>query len=244
MAHAGAALSVWLATTVAAVFGALLPMCRTEPRIPESIEVSVVTLPKSKLNVPDRAQRVKRASGEVAAPEPPPVRESDLAVQTDKPPPKPGNTEAALRQQLIEQMERDQLLQQLMEVPEGAVDRDATDPNGQENAAALAATGVAARGDPEYARWEASIRQILAPRFKPLAAVTQANPGLECRVSIQLDPATGEIVVYEVVGPSGVLSFDQAAERAVQEVTTLPLPPERYLPLMEQGFTFTFVDQG
>lgn len=238
--HVAAVIGAWGTTGAVAVLGALIPMCNAPaPKITESIEVSVVSLPKSKLNVPDRAARVKRATGEVPSPVPPPVKQSDLKFETDKAKRDAGNADAAARQRMMEDLERQKLLEDLM-APEGAQDRNATDPNGAEDAAALAALGVGAKGDPEYARWVGQVRAVLMQHFKPLAAVVQENPDLECLVAIQLDPTSGRVLAYEVTSPSGVMSFDQAAERAVQSVPTLPLPPEKYVPLLADGVEFEF----
>jgi hypothetical protein len=223
-----------------AVFSALIPMCNApKPKISDAIEVSVVSLPKSKLNVPDRAARVKRSTGEVPTPEPPPVKQSDLKFETDKRKPDAGNADAAARQRLMDDLERQRLLEDMI-APEGAQDRDATDPDGAEDAAALAAVSAGAKGDPEYAKWVGKVQQILMQQFKPLAAVTQEHPDLETLVDITMDPTTGQILSYDVTEPSGVASFDQAAERAVQAVPSLPLPPEKYLPLLEEGVGFRF----
>jgi hypothetical protein len=238
--HVVAVVGAWGTTAGIAVMSALLPMCHTPtPKISDAIEVSMVSLPKSKLDVPDRAQRVKRATGEVPSPVPPPIKQSDLKFETDKPKPDAGNADEAARQQLMEEMERERLLEDMM-AAEGAVDRDATDPDGEENAARLAGIGAGAKGDPEFQRWVGQVQQILMAQFKPLGAASQDRPDLKCLVDIKMDPTTGEITSYEVSGPSGVFSFDQAAERAVQAVPSLPLPPEKYLPLLEEGVGFRF----
>lgn len=240
--HVAAVIGAWGTTAGLAVLSALIPMCNApKPKITESIEVSVVSLPKSELNVPDRAQRAKRATGEVAkpAPEPPPVKQSDLKVKTDAPKPEPGNVDEAARQRMMDELERQRLLEDML-APEGAVDRDATDPNGDADAARLAALGVGSKGDPEFQRWVGQVQQILMQHFKPLTAVTQSQPDLKCLVNITMDSETGRILSYDVAEPSGVVSFDQAAERAVQAVPQLPLPPEKYLPLLDEGVGFRF----
>lgn len=241
--HLGAAVSAWGLTAVYGLIALVVPFCSPrEPIVQESIEVSMVALPKSKLNVPDRAARVKRATGTDAAPqpEPPPVKQSDLAKFEKTPPPKPGNTAAdRARQELLEQLMREEMLADL-DAPEGTVDRNATDPNGAEDLG-LAVIGAGAKGDPEYARWVAQVQQLLMKHFRPLAAVTQGRTDLKCMVTLEVDPATGQILSWEVSQPSGVTAFDSAAERAVQEVATLPLPPEKYRPLLAQGVGFRFV---
>lgn len=233
--------SFWGASAFLSLMGALLPMCAARPPpIRDAIEVSVVSLPKSATNVPDRASRVRRAQGtEAPNPnEPPPIKTSDLKFQTPEVDPKTGNTDKT-RQQMLDAIAREEMLRDLEDAPDGPEDRDQTDPNGTEDAA-IAALGVGSRGDPEFQRWVAQVQQILMQHFKPLGAVTEGRPDLRCMVKLQVDATDGSVDGYEVSEPSGVLLFDQAAERAVQQIPELPLPPEKYRPLLEGGVAFRF----
>jgi TonB C terminal len=206
----------------------------------ESIEVSMVALPKSRLNVPDRATRVKRASGQRPSEEPPPVQRSDLAFRQDRPDPESGNTDQSTRQEVLNELERERLLQELLNAPEGPQDRDATDPNGVEDLD-VAVAGAGSRADPDFMRWYAQVQSLLMGRFKPIGAITQGRDDLSCIVNVILDAETGEIESYEITQESGALAFDKTAERVVAELSSLPLPPERYRPLLRQGIGFRFV---
>lgn len=240
VSHGLALGTFWGATALISVLSALVPMCAPPPPIQDAIEVSVVSLPKSSSNVPDRASRVARAEG-VQAPnpnEPPPVATSDLKYQTPEADPNVGNTDRS-RQQMLDALAREQMLEDLMNAPEGPEDRNATDPNGTEDAA-IAALGVGSRGDPEFQRWVAQVQQLLMQHFKPLGAVTEGRPDLKCMVKLTVDPEDGSVDGYEVSESSGIVPFDQAAERAVQEIPALPLPPEKYRPLLAGGVAFRF----
>lgn len=231
--------SFWGASSVIALFAALLPMCQRPPVVHDAIEVSVVSLPKSKSNVPDRASRVARAEGQKPNPdEPPPVATSDLKYEAPVPDPKAGNVDKT-RQAMLDALAREQMLNELNDAPDGTVDRDASDPNGTEDAA-LAALGVGSRGDPEFQRWVSQVQQLLMQHFKPLGAVTEGHPELKCMVTLTVDSSDGTVKGYETTESSGVALFDQAAERAVQQVPALPLPPEKYRPLLEGGVGFRF----
>lgn len=232
----GAVLVLTAAATVMAGWWAP----RYEP--PESIEVAMVALPKSRSNVPDRASRVKRASGDQRTAEPPAVRESDLSIHRDRPDPKPGNTKDAAQQELLDQQKREDLLKDLLsDAPEGDRDQMATDPDGVEDLD-LAVLGAGARGDPEVMRWQAEVQKLLMSRFKPIDAITQGRTDLVCIVNIFFDPVTGEITDHEITKSSGLGLYDNAAERVVIELSKLPLPPEKYRKLFARdgvGIRFT-----
>ncbi len=215
------------------------PSCsHREHVVKDAIEVSMVALPKSNRNVPDRLARAPRASGDpVPMDELPPLEQSDLVIRQPDAREQGGNTEDALREQMITQLERDRLLDELIDAPEGTVDRNRTSPDGQLDLD-IAVLAAGAAGDPEYQRWIAQVMQILMPLFRPL---TQGREDLTCQVTIQMDPATGAIVGWNVVSSSGVPAFDAAAERAIADAGTLPLPPARHLPRLEQGVTIVFV---
>lgn len=234
LAHSGLVLAVLVGLSVAGLFGA-------EKYVPrESIEVSMVALPKSARNVPDRAARRKRAAGADQSKVPPPVDRSDLAYHDDQADPDPGNTDDATRQEVLDQLERERMLEELNDAPEGPVDRNATDPNGVEGLD-IAVLGAGVRGDPDAMRWYAQLQQMLANKFHPIQAITQGRTDLECIVTVRADPDTGEILDFEVTKSSGLLSYDEAAKRVIAEFQKLPLPPERYRPLLPEGVGFRFV---
>lgn len=232
------------------------------PRTPildldRSMEVSMVVLPKSDSRMPDRAARAPVPQGKPPAPQPeaptvaPPPKESDLVVHS-KPDPKPkqdgeqaqpapkaGLDEDRRREELMEQMRRQELLDQLLDAPTGPVDRNATDPN-SDSTESIQATGAGNRGDPEYAKYISQVRQIFVQHFNPLPSIRDANPGITAKVSVWVDPSSGTILRWEVSSSSGVPAFDAAAERAVQSVGSIPLPPEKFRALLAEAYVVNF----
>jgi len=215
----------------------------SDPIIEDSLEVSVVSLPRSKTNVPDKATRAAVRKGTDApepAPEPPPV-ESDLAFEQDKPEPKPGPSDADRRRREAElaKMERERLMEDLM-AADGPVDRDATDPNSQSDVGINVNGRGTSKADPEYVAWVAKVQKLMMSNFHPLSAITSKNPNLKARVLLTVDPTTGRIVNRTVQTSSGIPAFDAAATRAVDQVGTIPLPPDAWLPLLESGLAIDF----
>ncbi|HHO54104.1 MAG TPA: hypothetical protein ENK18_25345 [Deltaproteobacteria bacterium] len=233
--HVGAVVGVLAARGAVGLLVAILPWCNEapEPLIKPDIEVSMVSLPR-RLDVPDRAARVKRAAGEVPTKpdEPPPVKESELVIHEDKPEPKKGNTpEPVERPDAAAQRTREALLDELLNAPEGTMDRNATDPDGT-GTAELAALGAQAIGDAAFARWKNQVQAILDQKFQPLGS----SSGLLVHAELRIEPSTGRILSYDLSKKSGVMAYDAAAERAIASVGALPVPPEKYWPLLEVEF--------
>jgi outer membrane biosynthesis protein TonB len=229
---------------VSLAVSAVVGTCRQpEPIIQDALEVSVVSLPKSKTNVPDKATRAAVQQGTDApqpAPKPPPV-ESDLVIQQPKPVPKPGPTDAdrRKREEEMRKLERERLMEDLM-AADGAVDRDATDPNSQHDVAINVNGKGASKADPEYIAWVAKVQRLMMSNFHPLSAIVAKNPGLKTRVLLEVDPTSGRILERTVQTSSGIPAFDAAATRAVDDVGTIPLPPEAWLPLLASGLAIDF----
>jgi outer membrane biosynthesis protein TonB len=232
--HGGVLTSALLFSVITARCGPQRPIIDLN----KTMEVSMMSLPKSQLNVPDRAQRAPVPKGSDAPKTdntPPPV-ESDLAFKTEDAVEDAGVEQA--REQMMAELERQRLLDDLM-APTGATDRDATDPNSTTDAT-INASGAAMRGDPEFAAYIAKIQRLFMQVFKPLGAVTSGNPDLVCSIYIVVDTGTGRIDSWEVLKTSGVASYDAAAERAVAQVGTIPLPPEKFLSLVGEGYAVNF----
>lgn len=235
LVHVGAVVAALTARGAMALIVATVPWCSSEPEplIKPDIEVSMVSLPR-RLNVPDRAARVKRAAGEVPTKpdEPPPIKESELVVHKEEPKPKKGNSPKPVeRPDAAAERTRQALLDELLNAPEGTVDRNATDPNGTGDAQ-LAALGAQAIGDAEFARWKNRVQATLEQKFQPLGN----SEGLLVTADIKIDPQTGRILSYELSTRSGVMAYDAAAERAITSTSELPVPPEKYWPLLEVEF--------
>jgi len=233
-----------LVALVASWLTALLPSCGDRPPlIDNSVEVfSAETLPR-RLNVPDKAERApRRKKPERPAPkEPPapePVKESDLVVKKEAPEPEPepeGNTDdERARQQALEELLRDEALEDLLaDAPEGEVDRLPTDPDGEVGAdPTVAVLGAKAQGDPAFARWKAEVVRQLRGRFKPVGS----TEGLSVVMNVWFDPRSGRISRWAIGESSGVLSFDKAAERAIEAAGSIPPPPPAYEPLFDAEY--------
>lgn len=233
-----------------------LPGRRPPPFEQNAMEVSMMVLPKSQRAMPDKASRAPTPSRDVPAPkeapsagtakpsEPPPVRESDLVL--NKPDAKPvegaktADPDAAkAREDLMKQMLMEQMLEQVEDAPVGTVDRTATDPD-SESDEAIMASGAGQRGDPELARYVASLQKLFNQNFKPLPTIVAANPGIKATIRVSIDPDTGDVLSYDFVKSSDNDSYDRAAETAVQAVSKTPVPPEKYKEEARQGLVITF----
>jgi hypothetical protein len=207
----------------------------------DSIEVAMVSLPKSKSSMPDRATRAPEIAGR-PTPEPSPAPDvkhtSDLAIQTDKAKVDKGQDTKRLEDQqrkLLEDLEREAA----MDAALGDLNQSATDPDSEfEDGAASGAVGTPT--DPEYAKYIRTIQVLFDDQFNPLTSIKNANPDIKTVIHVSVEPGTGRIVRYDVTKPSGNESWDAAARRAVEAITTIPLPPEKYRHLMEQGYDITF----
>ena len=206
----------------------------------KSIEVAMVVLPKAKTRMPDRAARAKvpKGTSPKPAPQPPPVRESDLAIHKPDVAPKAGQPDrTADRDAALKNLMRENLLENLL-APDGPRDRDATDPD-SEATEAINALGPGVRADPEYAKYIGKIQALFMRNFKPLDAVVSQQPNLECVIHVSVDDS-GKVKRQKVVEPSGNPSFDASATAAAAAVTQVPLPPDRFRALMTQGYTIKF----
>ena len=224
----------------------------------QAMEVSMVVLPHAN-RAPDKATAAPRTLGTTAAAadapktqEPPPPKESDLAFKDPnaKPPtPTKPTLETSAETQGTPDADRQRRIRELMmkqmidDAAEGDRDREATDPNSNATEK-VDLGGTGARGDPEYARYLASIKALFMAQFSPLPAVVAANPGLKCVVHFSMNADTGEVTGYSIRKSSGNASFDGAAERAIQAVPRLPVPPAAFKAnLQENDITFVANDR-
>ncbi len=195
----------------------------------DAITVNLVSLPKAD-RLPTRATRQAAPQApptppDTKAPEPPPPRQSDLAVQTPDakaakaaaPPDPQRKTSPDVNTKM------DDLLSSL-DADEGPRDRDATALDGEEGATASQTIGSGI-SDPEAARYVRQISQIFNDAFRPLPALR--GQGLKAVLLVKIDPS-GRVTDRQIVTPSGNASWDRAAESATFAVSDLPLPPERY----------------
>lgn len=204
----------------------------------QTMEVSLIA--RTDLKVPERASRAPVPKGRAEVTEDAPVEapreQSDLVFEKEEAEETEGTDTD--RQDALDEIERQRMLEQLMNAPDGTVDRAATDPNGTGDVTLN--PGLNARGDPEYAAYIAKVQAIFLQHFQPLGAIVEQNPNLSCKVLVRVDEATMRVLSYEVVQSSGIPAYDAAAERAAAAVTALPPPPERYRSLLADGYTMNF----
>jgi len=201
----------------------------------ETVEVSLVQLAHTDA-MPTRAT--------VVAPPPAPPKESDLTyIKPDaKPAPRPKAVpdRTSEREALLEELERKRLIQEALE---GARTRDATDPDSTATES-ISAGGFGARADPELARYKQSVEEIFIDEFETqkltVKRVADANPGIKAEYNVDFDPETGRVLGWSPYRPSGNPVYDSAVERAIQAITTIPLPPEKYKDTVGSRFTITF----
>ena len=235
MFHFGAAVAALVARGVGSVvtvaLAALFPWCnQPKPLIADSIEVAVVSMPKSATKMPDRAAVKRRApKGETPkkVKEPPPVKQSDLVHRTKEPEPKPGTEQESSRRDVVADLERQKLIDDLLQdAPEGPKDRLPTDPDGVEGAVASALV-AGAMGDPAYVAWHQKVTTLFRSKF----SLVIPRDDLEAKAVVSFDPATGKVMRggTRIVEKSGVTAFDMAAQRALDSVPSVPLPPAKYL---------------
>lgn len=205
-----------------------------------SMEVSMVQ--KSLTKMPDRAQRAPVPKGTAEpTPEPRPQpnpNPSDLVFEKDDAIKDVGLD--ADRQAALDEMARQALLDELLDAPEGKVDRNVTDPNSTSDET-INALMAGAQGDPEYARYTSKIRALVKQNFNPLQAITSANPDIRCVLMVQADMGSGRITSVEITRGSGVAAYDESARQAIYSVGTFPLPPERFKPLFATGYPLEMI---
>jgi hypothetical protein len=198
------------------------------------MEVSMVVIPKSKTDMVHRATKAPVAAGaktEALAPDAP-ANPSDMKFKTEdareaKGDERAKDTDADRRRLLLALMTSD--------APEGVVDQVASDPD-SESDVAINATGTGTATDPELARYVASIEALFKKNFFPLPTILISNPDIMCEVAVTFDLSTGKLTGYNITKPSENASYDGAAERAVQAVTKVPLPPEKYKARFTDGY--------
>ncbi len=208
-----------------------------KPIIDLNRTMAVSMVQKSETNIPDRAQRAPVPKGDVEpSPQPKPTQNpnpSDLVFEKED-----AEMDEGLesdRQAALDELKRQELLAEMLDAPEGATDRNVTDPNSdsEETINALRAGAV---GDPEYARYTSKIRDLVKQQFNPLQAITAANPDIRCILMVQADMGSGRITSVDVTQSSGVPAYDESAKQALYAVGTFPLPPERFKALFATGY--------
>lgn len=211
------------------------PMVRAE----DLMEVELLAIaPKGELARAQRAPVAAPSEASTPTEAPPPERQSDLTVASEKPDPAKAAppTDRARLNDLMQELERDRLLGEL-DAPEGPVDRDAARPDGVEGATTNLQGGLT--GDPEFARYIGQLGELFLAEFRPIPALK--GQGLKTRVLVRVDEE-GRVTERTIARSSNNASWDRAALAAAEAVTRVPLPPDRYRARMSQGYGIDFED--
>ena len=226
------------------------PLIRPE----DTIEVGLVSLPKSPTALPERATRKPRPPSDSktnTAPQPaaeavvtPPAEKTYASerakpIQADQVEDKQAAAGAADAKldALLDDLAREDLLSSL-DADEGPRDRDASSPDGQANATANASLG-SVQGDPEYAAYILKLQQLFNDQFLPLPALRGKNFASVVLIQVAAD---GRVTGSRLSARSGSESWDAAALAAVAKVPTIPLPPEKFRARMSAGYEIHFED--
>ena len=203
-----------------------------------TIQVSIVSLPKSEKAIPDKASRAPVPQGrQPQADRPPPPVPSEMTMHSPDVEPTAGSPDVeADLDRMMRELEMERMLDDL--APIGSENRRATSPDGT-NEDGFESSGSGIAGDPEWERYKRQIQAIFDENFDPLKAVVRANPNLVAVLHVAID-ATGRVTGHRVLEPSGNPSYDRAAEAAAEAVTKLPLPPEKFRARTADGFTVVF----
>jgi hypothetical protein len=247
-----------LAAVVFVVVPALIPSCQAKTPPPEDvIEVSLVSLPKTDARmaqmdvapptlpspvVPDApAPERDPGTADQGAPEPePPVNPSDLAFrEKDAPKEAKGDPDRERREELRRDLIRQAQRQALLDAAAGTEPSQAGDPDST-TTERIDLGGPGTVADPELARYVQSVRTLFMQNFRPLPTVAQQNPDLVAMIQVRFDPASGSVQTWVWTKKSGNVSWDAAAERAVEAVTRVPLPPEKHAARFADGYTIRF----
>lgn len=235
----GSAVAHAVLAAILVAWGALEP--DVTPMInPDDAMLVSLAAPRSPDALPHRAERAPApppaAPEAVKAPTPPPPNPSDLSVKTPDAPATPKAPTAAeleaRRRALLADLDDDAPA----DAPDGTTNRSASTPDGVDGPAG---SGSAVLGDPEYARYIATLRGLFMGAFRPLPALR--GQGLVTRVVVTAD-ASGRVTGARVGHSSGNPSWDQAALAAAYAVPSIPLPPERFRARLAGGYTLEFAD--
>jgi hypothetical protein len=177
---------------------------------------------------------------------PPPPVQSDLVIRDEKRPDPPTATRTSAQpdpDHERREAERRDMLRRLaiqdLDAPVGAVESRASDPDGTgDERIDLGGSGPIA--DPELARYVQRVRELFMSRFNPLQTVAQQNPKIACQIRVRFDMDTGRVTSWEWLKRSGNPSWDGAAERAVEAVQSVPMPPDRHRGRFTSGYVVIF----
>ena len=224
--------------------GAMLMRWEDDAKPPARLqEVIMVELPgpaKSKTAIPQKAERTVDAVKGTATPTPPDPtppapKQSELSFETPKAPPTPSKTAATdqaapkedakaarLREEMLADMRRRQLLQD-MDAPVGKEDRPKASADGTMTPD-QAGSGKSANPS-EVAKWGAEARRRVNPNWHPITAICQQNPSLTAVIRVSVDGSGMQNEPPRVMESSGNASADSWAMEAVESTKQLPSTP-------------------
>lgn len=215
-------------------FALLLGNAHEPSPLPPVIEVAVISPPAAKAAAIQRLTRAPAPPPPAPASQPTATPSPALPTPAEPTPAAPDTSGATdARRALLDQIERERLLEQIANAAEGAQDRDATRPDAVHNGG----LGSSATGDPAFSRWQADVQRTLNQYFKPLPSLIREHPDLRTSLLIRIDATTGKVLSSSVSESSGIAAYDAAAERAVAAAAHLPVPPEALVASIENGFT-------
>lgn len=223
---------------------------------PEAIEVSLVSLKHTESSMatmdvrtekaptpvqpdaPEPVDEVGAAAEEVVA-DPTPPDPSELTINRDDAP-KESSGDPDRRRDLLAQLDsqersskRENLLAAL-----GTSESEAGDPDSTTNETInLGGRGLS---DPAAARYIDGVKRLVFAKFNPLPQLKEQRPALVAKLRVTFDVNTGKITGWSWQERSGNASWDGAAERAIESVGSVPVPPETVRDLLRNGFIFTF----
>lgn len=181
---------------------------------------------KQTTRMPQKAERAPDPVKGAATPaaEPPPVRQSDLALKTpDAPVTKGEETNNLARERLIAEMKRQEALANLS-APLGTTNRPETSPDSTLDPS-QAMGGVGGMIDPALARWNAEAERAVKSNWHPLASLCAPKPSMKAVISVSIDAQGNMLGEPAVKASTGNGSLDEAARRAVELTRKLPPTP-------------------
>lgn len=196
----------------------------------DAIEVAIAVMPKSATQMAHKAMQAPPPSraqpSEAPVKAPAPVNPSDLAVVTPDAPEVEGTADETAE---LDRQRRMAVAKAKMMAgaAEGPVTQSASDPDGVGDTELN--TGKAGfASDPEVARFLSKTRSVVMRNFRPLPTLATSNPDLRTVIRIWVDD-TGRVTRYAELSASGNLSWDKAAERAIEATTAVAPPPAKML---------------
>ena len=225
--------------------------------------VSMISLPVQKSDVLTNAtQRPKakempivkeKVAEPSSVPEPPPSTPDQMVLNKEQPKPEepkpeepkpepkkkeePKESNQSARDALMRQMEQEEKREELLKgIPEGPKDREATSPDGVENATNK--TSTLGKQSPEIAAYIASALELIKPNwsFIPKSPSEQDEREVTIQVSVA---SNGSISTPKILTSSGDNNFDKSAIRSLYKTNNIGVPPKKWIADGGKSITIT-----